>query len=848
MSLESVPATAGSIHMSSSSPGNGAIEGLGARGGLVGLLSAWLVDAIAVAAESTLPRADVLQTLAVIGLVVVVVALLRSIATRSAGTPRARMLWLLVSVAGVFTMRSAVDGVELDRIGRASRDLDGSILRLEGVVRSHEAAVADARRGERGSGTTGILLVTGPVASGLVGSEIRYRAVDDETGISVGSGVVMRGLWKANRSGESVSIGRFLGTLSIGHSDLIRIESRTDSFARWRSTFRTAWLDAVDSVCSIERAATGAGGVLDAVLTGRRDTLDPEIRIDARRSGLAHLLAISGFHLALVGSAVLLLTGRLAVVGRFAALVVVMLFALVVVPSPSVVRSASMALVVGSCLLLGRRPRGRSVLMVVLAGMAWCEPTVVRSAGFQLSAVATTGLVWSAREARNRWFGPRDRLGITRTAFLRHRFSLLATAAITAWIATMPIVVGRFGQPSLLSVPASILGTPLLAASMIAGLLASSLKLASSLGVDATADLADLAGRVAIRSASGLVDLIRGCGRLVDPISLPTTRWGEIAGLPLGLGLAIGLGRVASRRIAVVMVVGAVLGCSVLLGSAGGGRWLRVLALGDGTCIVIRDGSTTTLYDVGSSSIGSVGSRVIVPELRRAGIRALDSVVISHANRDHYNGLSEVLGAFPVTRVLMSDATIRSWRRGRLPALDRSLDRARSQGVEIGSLGRGDQFLTDTLLWRVLHPLADEPCRTVNDESIVLAVFDRAVRTGRAEVLFCGDIQIEGMARLLRREPTLRARVMEMPHHGSWNRLVGRLIDHVDPRIIVQSTGPNRWRNDRLSTAVRSRDRRVTCRDGSIHIDLDRSTSPFRSSEDRLRGPDRRGRSDSTPP
>ncbi|MEC8558584.1 MAG: hypothetical protein VXY94_00755, partial [Planctomycetota bacterium] len=146
------------------------------------------------------------------------------------------------------------------------------------------------------------------------------------------------------------------------------------------------------------------------------------------------------------------------------------------------------------------------------------------------------------------------------------------------------------------------------------------------------------------------------------------------------------------------------------------------------------------------------------------------------------------------------------------------LRRLERSEVEIRSVGRGDRGDWAGLDWTVLHPRRGEPNRTVNDGSLVLRV--EAPDSMGGSLLLCGDIQDEGIARLLSREPGLAASVLELPHHGSWRPIAAELVHRVDPRAVIQSTGARRWRHDRFGPACFGRRRFVTARDGSFVLEF----------------------------
>jgi competence protein ComEC len=145
-----------------------------------------------------------------------------------------------------------------------------------------------------------------------------------------------------------------------------------------------------------------------ALVLGDPNRLPPRWRRGLRRTGLAHLLAVSGLHAGLVAGVVLLAAGFLPRPARIAlALVAVAGYLAVVGPRPSMLRASGMALIAGVALLARRGPATANALAVVAGGLALARPELVADVGFRLTVTATAGIVfvaprleaaWSARE------------------------------------------------------------------------------------------------------------------------------------------------------------------------------------------------------------------------------------------------------------------------------------------------------------------------------------------------------------------------------------------------------------------------------------------------------------------
>lgn len=177
-----------------------------------------------------------------------------------------------------------------------------------------------------------------------------------------------------------------------------------------------------------------------------------------RRSGLTHLVAVSGSNVAIVVGALVLVFGRLPKVAVYAiAAAGLVLYVTVVGPDPSVLRAGAMGLIGIVAVLSGRRAEPLAALGLACALVVLARPYLLFSVGLHLSAAATAGIVlWGASIAAAvpgpRWITLP--LGVT----------------LSAQIAVAPILLGVFGSVSISSLPANLLAAPAVAPATILGL------------------------------------------------------------------------------------------------------------------------------------------------------------------------------------------------------------------------------------------------------------------------------------------------------------------------------------------------------------------------------------------
>ncbi|MEO1237614.1 MAG: MBL fold metallo-hydrolase, partial [Planctomycetota bacterium] len=256
--------------------------------------------------------------------------------------------------------------------------------------------------------------------------------------------------------------------------------------------------------------------------------------------------------------------------------------------------------------------------------------------------------------------------------------------------------------------------------------------------------------------------------------------------------------------------------------TSGGGGELAMLAVGDGSCFVLRSGGKTLVFDCGSQWYPLIGRRSVVPTLRAMGVRRVDVLVVSHADLDHYNGALDVADALPVGEVWVSADVPDEARAhpGRATAF--LVDELRRRGVPMSTVARGDRrVLGDATLDVLWPPATGWEASRGNDRSVVV----RAEVGGR-QVLLSGDVQQDAIAALLESHAEeLDADVADLPHHGSFVEASPAWIDAVSPTLVLQSSGPARLRRDRWAGVLADHPgvtRLVSDRVGFTRVRIDR--------------------------
>lgn len=505
-------------------------------------------------------------------------------------------------------------------------------------------------------------------------------------------------------------------------------------------------------------------GLVRAMVLGDRSGLDPETEEAFRASGTYHVVAISGAQVALLAGLLLWPLRRLGVGPLPTALVVclcLVFYAELVGGQIPVVRAAVMAIVV----VLGRAFDLEADLVNLLglaaALLLLVRPCSVGDVGFQLSFLATLGILILTPPLLEK--APR----------LPLRLEVALAASFAAQAALVTLLAWHFHRLAPAALLLNLAAVPLSGAVLVAGLGALAISvLASPLGPQAGA-VAWIAAHALIRTG----DLVRWLPALDVRVATPP---GWVFGLHAAGLVAFPDAR--RRKRGLVLLGVAVVGLAVVGGAAkeaDGRLHLTVLDVGQGDCLAIRSPrGRVLLVDAGGAAGGrfDFGEAVVGPYLWSQGIARLDGLVVTHAHPDHVGGVPFLLQAFRVGEVWEGPAPVAD---APYAILDRTLRAAR---VERRTVLRGVRRNWDDVEIEVRgpRPRGRPPWTTRNDDSVVLSL-----RFGRVTFLLAGDIEAHGEAELGR----VPAAVLKVPHHGSRTSSTPAFVAATSPRVAIVSAG-----------------------------------------------------------
>jgi competence protein ComEC len=524
---------------------------------------------------------------------------------------------------------------------------------------------------------------------------------------------------------------------------------------------------------------------------GEDEGIDAKTVEDFRRSGLSHLLAVSGENVTLLALLAMPLLGALGIPLRERLIWVHGLIAIYVPlagAGPSIQRAGVMGAVGLLATLGGRRASRLYALALALGVTLAVDPGIASDVGWQLSFAAVVGICLLAaplRAAIAAWIG---------SGGWRRALAEGAGVTIAATLATAPLIAFHFETLSTTTLFANVLAMPAVAPAMWLGM--------------ATAAASQVPG-LPVQLLNGLDALFLGyiaqvaawCGR---------PSWAEVqvrldgaglAGSYLALAAAVFLafrlrrsrrlaaarrrrgGRPGARprdrgarsvQLALAVLAALVLVATLVLSPGGGsaavslsGLRVEVLDIGQGDAILLQPaGAPAVLVD------GGPPGDDLAAKLDAAGVDRLGAAVITHDQSDHAGGIEELLGRFPVARVVYAQLG-----RGLLAE-------ARAAGTTPLRVAQGEELRVGSLDLEVLWPprqLLGGPAQGVDPNLLAVVLL---ARWRDFSMLLTADAEAEAVP--LDPGPV---DVLKVAHHGSDDAGLGALLDRTRPGLAVISVG-----------------------------------------------------------
>jgi len=570
---------------------------------------------------------------------------------------------------------------------------------------------------------------------------------------------------------------------------------------------------------------TRAEAMLEALLLGERRHIDSDTYEAFRRTGLLHLISLSGMHLCILIDLVWRFGKPLGLAKPARALVCMaatLVFLLVVPPQPPILRATVIVWAFCASILLRRQTHPLNSLSLAAVVLLLIRPTQLFEVGWQLSFAATAGILAFTHPieqrllaaAQNRLaFWAWEKLTVMQVAKgLGNRALRLLAVGVAAWLGSAGVLLYHFYNLT----PLASVWTVIAALPVTLILILGFVKILLSFVLPT---LSLLLGYPLSFLADALIGMVRFMAA-IDPtyVLIGHVPWPLIA---LYYVLILTTAFVHARRPVVKYVLSAAMLLTLLV-PLGVMKWQRThrsdlsitcLDVGHGQAILARlPGAANVLFDAGSLFTDDIGSRVVLPFLDHEGIDRLHAVVVSHRDIDHINGLPEIVNRRRVDCVYFDPVSFTQ---------SQDVETIRVLMDHLASRGVPTSLMPDTLdagkaRIRVLWPTAESTTReklSDNDKSLVCLI-----EWSDATILLCSDIETLAQREILALQEGLKPDVIVAPHHGSIRTLDGRFIERLDPRVIVCSCARRDCEQGRTIQASPGRKLLITARDGAVSV------------------------------
>lgn len=506
--------------------------------------------------------------------------------------------------------------------------------------------------------------------------------------------------------------------------------------------------------------------LISSILLGNRVDLSGEMIDNFMKTGIIHFIAISGFNVGIVVFTVLLplrLFGINRTLSTGITLIIVVLYAFLTGLNPPVLRASIMAVIFFCSFLVRRQWDVTSGIFTAIFFILIRNPSDLFNIGFQLSVLATMGIVYGPSKIEGTLFKTAlfiERLQVKtergRLFFLKKYLRKSFCISLAAWLATVPLTAYYFHLFTPFIAITNILVFPLFWVIIVCGIVLLTLGTICPPLAATAAWLASNTDMVLESLVSILASLPYSYFYVIGPSQT------EIALYYTGI-LLLFYHNYLSLDIARVMVWG-LLSAHVLIVTSILKFPYNSLTI---TCLDVGHGGVTfiqfpngknILYDVGSWQNHDVGRYIVAPFLWRQKIKEIDLVILSHEHEDHWNGLPSLIERFSVKSVYSQPHLFSS------NVGQRILSMLDTRNICTAALSSGEVLKGfEPAVVKILHPPPFHSHTTpINDNSCVLKIEYLGY-----SILLCADIQEQGIESVLSRSAEIKSSILQIPHHGS---------------------------------------------------------------------------------
>jgi competence protein ComEC len=552
-----------------------------------------------------------------------------------------------------------------------------------------------------------------------------------------------------------------------------------------------------------------------AMLLGVRDGIDDQTRQDLIDTGTMHILAISGLHVAVVAVCfqfLFLLCGFSNRITALLTIFIVVQYLFLTNMAPPAIRAAALITVISIAAFTGRRAYGINSFCATAVLALILNPAELFQFGAQLSYIATAAFFWIPNP-KSIWIFFNNIIlrndnskrvseltlieQVNRDNNILYHLSAkffyglreLFIVGLVIWSISTPLVLNKIH----VFTPIAILVNPLLWLPLYAAMSSGFLTMAGG-SIPILGEYLGMTADLSFNVLFGVITFFQKLGGHYWVFSFPL--WWNIIFYSVFIFVTIMPFRRPRRLILLTAVV-----IWFLIGFSS--FWVSdiyryysdkltidVLAVGHGNCVLITTPSKKLIvYDIGCITSSRRAADILSRNVWRKGRMRIDTIIISHADRDHFNGLEKIIERFDVGEILVSPymflKPLNKKQEQGYSDMIRVKELLQKQKIKITEISGGDDLSKYGLINSIiLHP----PKRGLeNAEQNATSLTVRFEHRG-VSILLPADLNDKKKTDFLNNAP-IHCDVMMIPHHGGKSDVTEPLLRWSTPKLLIISDG-----------------------------------------------------------
>ncbi len=569
--------------------------------------------------------------------------------------------------------------------------------------------------------------------------------------------------------------------------------------------------------------------ILHAMVLGDKSELSIEVKELYQKAGISHILAISGLHVSLIGLLLFRLLKKAGIHHNMASIlcmVLVYLYGIMTGFSVSTNRAVLMMCISLAACLVKRTYDSISAICVSGFCILLMQPYQLFQSSFQLSFLAVFGAVWFVPIWKEyiKWLFPDFEKRMEEKENSEYhsvsvwvnqctrlfRTSLLASCCIQC--ITLPVLLCNFYEVAIYAPVLNLFILPLASFLMILAVLIGVLgsfwiPIGYFLSGAVHVILLFYAFVCKLFEHVPMHVILTGCPRLF-----------QVIGFVMLIGMFCVAVRYQIHKACGILILFAIIFLCFKIPASG--LQITMLDVGQGDSIFVEERGMTLLIDGGSSSVKQVGKYRIYPFLKYSGVKRLEYCFLTHMDADHINGITELMEMSKESGEMLIRNLVLPNLKQTDEAFDKMVALAKSIGVQVVYLERGQRLKAGKLELKCLHPSAKWIGEDRNSASLVMEL-----NYERFHMLLTGDVDAKGENAILENQNSLQKTydILKVAHHGSKYSSAEEWLSRIHPRIGLISCGKgNRYGHPHQELLARMKEKNITVKrtdeEGAIRV------------------------------